>query len=619
MSNRSRSTDHGTVVLHALLIGAFVILLSTGLRIAADDPEAPSSLSSLDAVLPVEHLWWWHMVAGVVMVSVIAAYVAYVRSARLQARVRFDRTRVVQMLSRGRQRWSALNIVVYWVLMTGLVVEVVTGAALYLGHGAPFLAVHLAATFVCAGCVVLHVALHAAAGGARQLVRVARPGPLHIPPPQQDLAELLAEQLAEQARHKRRALSPRDMAPEPALPPMPQVAKADRASTRRLKSPPPSPRVVTLRAHPVANAVALLVSVAGLSLGVEQATRQTLNMREIAASDAPKLDGDLADPVWARTTPVKIRTTQGGDFGGTHESVVEVRAVHDGTYAYFAFVWEDPTRSLKQLPLVKKKEGWRVVASREDLNDENTFNEDKFAVLLARGGLPLIGGAIHLGTRPLAGKPGSVTERGLHYTTDGGIADLWQWRASHGGPGGHIDNGHFGGPEPPPDQALGKAYAGGFALDPGHVPYVSNYVAVAGSGGETTVRPLRLPRDPLASARHIGRLDGNTSVSENEASRWWMTEAESVPYSAAFDARLPEGTIIPGIIASGDGDMKPNEIRGSARWSAGRWTLELARRLYTGSKFDTPIKSGALMWLAAFDHAEKRHTRHLRPLVLEVD
>ncbi len=62
-----------------------------------------------------------------------------------------------------------------------------------------------------------------------------------------------------------------------------------------------------------------------------------------------------------------------------------------------------------------------------------------------------------------------------------------------------------------------------------------------------------------------------------------------------------------------------DSIRGVARWAAGRWTLEVARRIYTGSQYDVPIKTGTLMWVAAFDHSEKRHTRHLRPFRLEVD
>ena len=85
-------------------------------------------------------------------------------------------------------------------------------------------------------------------------------------------------------------------------------------------------------------------------------------------------------------------------------------------------------------------DGWHVVASRGDLADEGAYNEDKFAVLLSPAGLPLIGAAIQLSSLPLRGKPPPSSGRGMHYTLDGSILDVWQWRASHGGPSGHIDN-----------------------------------------------------------------------------------------------------------------------------------------------------------------------------------
>ena len=62
------------------------------------------------------------------------------------------------------------------------------------------------------------------------------------------------------------------------------------------------------------------------------------------------------------------------------------------------------------------RDGWRVASTREDLADENVYNEDKFAVLLSPAGLPLIGAAIHLASAPIAGKPAASSGRGLHYT-----------------------------------------------------------------------------------------------------------------------------------------------------------------------------------------------------------
>ena len=138
MSKIRRSTDYGTVILHMGLVVAFVVAAVTGLRIAADDPEA-DWLRVLDNVLPVEHLWFRHLVAGMFITAILGGYCAYVRGARLQARVRFDKARIVVMTRPGRQRWAAVNVVVFWVLMSrsvfGFQIRVVGSAPNAARHG----------------------------------------------------------------------------------------------------------------------------------------------------------------------------------------------------------------------------------------------------------------------------------------------------------------------------------------------------------------------------------------------------------------------------------------------------------------------------------------------------
>jgi hypothetical protein len=93
-----------------------------------------------------------------------------------------------------------------------------------------------------------------------------------------------------------------------------------------------------------------------------------------------------------------------------------------------------------------------------------------------------------------------------------------------------------------------------------------------------------------------------------------------VPYSGAADAAIADGTVIPGVIMlSGAREDAAANVRGAARWAAGRWVLEVVRRLDTGSKWDLPMASGLLMWVAAFDHSETRHTWHVRPIELEME
>jgi hypothetical protein len=271
---------------------------------------------------------------------------------------------------------------------------------------------------------------------------------------------------------------------------------------------------------------------------------------------------------------------------------------------------------------VKRDDGWHVAQTRHDLGDEDELHEDKLAVLFARSTLHLIGAAIHLARTPLSGKPPSLTGRGLHYTPDGSIADVWQWRAAHAAAAGHIDNCHFGGPaEPTRAEAEGRArYAGGFARDPGPASYRDNFSPEPPGGYLTPMQPRRLPADPAAMSAAMGRIQDNVEESESEGARWWMSEAESVPYSGAADAAIADGTVIPGVIMlSGAREDAAANVRGAARWAAGRWVLEVVRRLDTGSKWDLPMASGLLMWVAAFDHSETRHTWHVRPIELEME
>ena len=90
-------------------------------------------------------------------------------------------------------------------------------------------------------------------------------------------------------------------------------------------------------------------------------------------------------------------------------------------------------------------------------------------------------------------------------------------------------------------------------------------------------------------------------------------------HAARSTARIPTGTVIPGVIVAGEFSGDRADVRCAARWASGHWALEVARRLDTGSKYDVPIRTGVFMRVAAFDHSQIRHTRHVRPIRLEVE
>ena len=150
-------------------------------------------------------------------------------------------------------------------------------------------------------------------------------------------------------------------------------------------------------------------------------------------TDPPRLDGDPGDAVWQMVSAVTIQTSRGANLP-SGEVAVTVRAVHDGTHAYFLFEWPDATRSQKHLPLQKTASGWRVLQHGYERQDENAYYEDKFAVMLARTSHLAALRTAHLGPQPLDGLPGPSGARGLHYTTDGSIVDIWHWKSVRTGP-----------------------------------------------------------------------------------------------------------------------------------------------------------------------------------------
>ena len=380
-------------------------------------------------------------------------------------------------------------------------------------------------------------------------------------------------------------------------------------------------RNVTLNANPFVVAVAIAITAASAVVATDWLAVDSLKIHRIASDDAPVLDGDTSDPVWRSARPFSLTTNQGGNFDDRGESRVEIRAVHDGTWAYFLFTWEDPTRSLKQLPLIKKVDGWHVLHDGYERGDEVSFNEDKFAVLLTTSNVDLAGDrTFHAGPHPVANAPSTMTGRGLHFTSDGSLVDVWQWKATS--TTGWMDDSHFGPPlEPTPMQVRNVVpYKGGFSPDPGSANYSDNFVpSVNAALPDPIVTPRRLPKDLTATLNAMGQIALDPDVGESNGARWFMSDSETTPYTEQVDRLIPTGTMLPGVIVSGDFAGDRADVRSAARWASGHWTLEVARRLDTGSQYDLPIRTGIFMRVAAFDHSQIRHTRHIRPIRLEVE
>jgi cytochrome b subunit of formate dehydrogenase len=649
---RQRKTDYGTIILHWLLVLASCVAFVTGLRIATEAPDR-TWINLFDIVLPRAGVWTMHMQAALVLVGVALAYTIYLARSGLSRRVQLDRIRLRALFGRKQARLGAISVVLNWVFFLAMLALIITGGLLYFGVYAGYDAamVHWCATWVMIGFAGLHILTHSAIGGAAQLLRIFRPERLPALPPRLDAVELLtllveqSARLAPEAEHPdkmppqapTRPETPHPETPHPAKPPDDITRRAPRAHHSAAHEAPKmaararqaKPRNPTLQSNPFVVAAAIAITGASALLAADWLSVDRLAIHRIDATDAPTLDGDTSDKVWRNIQPYSVMTNEGGNFDGKGESRVDIRAVHDGTWAYFLFIWEDPTRSLKQLPLIKEIDGWHVLHNGYESGDEHDYNEDKFSVLLTTSDAVLAGdNTFHAGPRPISDAPATMTGRGLHFTApDAGYVDVWLWKATSGGPMGWMDDAHFGPPlDPTPEQVRYLVpYRGGFAPDPGAANYSDNFVGPREAPSEDNpqnnplVTPRRLPKDLAAMQAAMGEISLDPNLGESDGARWFMTESESVPYAVELDKLIPKGTVLPGVILAGDFSGDRADVRCAGRWASGHWSLEVARKLDTRSKYDVPLKSGTFMRVAAFDHSQIRHTRHVRPIRLEVE
>ena len=195
---------------------------------------------------------------------------------------------------------------------------------------------------------------------------------------------------------------------------------------------------------------------------------------------------------------------------------------------------------------------------------------------------------------------------------------MWQWKASRGGMLGRVDDQYIGPPrDASADEAAYKArYQGGYWNDPGRAFYSYNYKFFA-KDYKGPVEVLRLPKDWKKTQDQLGKfnLDPN-SQRRRERALEHERSTRPMPYTKEADAKIPVGTVMPGVLISGNYEGDRGDLVGGSRWKDGYWTLELARKLKTGSKYDKDFVAGKdiYMWVAAFDHVQTRHTRHPRPV-----
>lgn len=340
-----------------------------------------------------------------------------------------------------------------------------------------------------------------------------------------------------------------------------------------------------------------------LYLMVNHSEEQTLTLHAIAPETFMEIDGIANESVWSEAQSVTLHTFGAANFTDGRTDVT-LKALHNGTEAFFHITWSDPTQSLRHLPLQKTESGWRVIEKGFYRFNEREHYEDKFAVMLSDNCDPGASHTAHLGPKPLKDRPANWHGRGYHYATDGAIRDIWQWKAVRTNDMYTADDNFFGAPDIV--RSGNRRYTAGYLPDGKESgAYVMNWQWYSPQG----IIPKRLPKNPAELALFQGE--------NNKSDKWVIPWYDYDIYDVKND-NYPSGTIMPSVLYSSnrfEGDRADVRARGS--WSNGRWSLELVRRLETGSSLDIVLKEGVCLWVAAFDHAQISHTRHARPLRLD--
>lgn len=341
-----------------------------------------------------------------------------------------------------------------------------------------------------------------------------------------------------------------------------------------------------------------------LGWGLFSNSQHTLNVLPIENTIYMQMDGNADEATWNQAATFTIQTHGGANFenGSTDISIKALQNQHE---IFFHFRWKDSTESLEHLPLVKTNQGWKPKENGFYNFDEQTYYEDKFAVILSDSCEMNAAGTAHLGAEPLKGKPKPWHGAGYHYR-EHGMVDLWHWKAVRTNSMRLMDDNYIGQPAEP--RAGDRRYTAGYHQDARESgAYKMNWKWYTPNG----IVPKRVPLE----SNQLLPYQPNASLKPKELP-WVLPWFGSEPYQTEKDS-YPEGTVMPSILyISNQFEGDRAHVRGFAKWQDGYWSLEVFRKLDTQSKTDIKIEDGVCMWVAAFDHAQVDHTRHVRPIKL---
>ncbi len=312
----------------------------------------------------------------------------------------------------------------------------------------------------------------------------------------------------------------------------------------------------------------------------------------VMVSAAPAIDGDASDTAWKSVPVTKFEAVKGSNFkGGLGKTSGTLQVAYDKENLYMLITYDDPTYSVQRSPYRKQKDGtWEKLKDPDDKGGDNiVYYEDKIAVLWNMNNS--IVGFERFGCQIAChgGEPGKPY--GNKYVEEAGeMGDMWHMKYVRTGSLGQADDGYLDHTRFDPE----KAKEAGRKHD-----------AKTGGGYEDVKLVNGNPE--------FMNKDGKPA---NKGGTYWLKAEDKVPFD---DAKFKAGDEVASIIvAPFAGDR--GDVKFGGKWTKGKWTMELSRKLVTGSKTDVnfdDLKKTYGFGVGLFDNAQVRHAYTQEPLMLQ--
>ena len=335
---------------------------------------------------------------------------------------------------------------------------------------------------------------------------------------------------------------------------------------------------------------AAVIAGGALALSISAASADDFTLSAVKTASAPTLDGNAGDAVWGSAPKIPLHFVKGSNFGGSGETTGTLQAAYMGDTVYFLLQYKDATLNYQRSPYKKQADGsWAKLKDPNDKGgDNNVYYEDKAAFIWNIG--DSIFGFNRRGCQMSchSGEPGKPY--GNKYTEESGeVGDIWHVKSVRSGPLGYID-----------DQYLD------------HTRFDAKNARGAGRHS-----------DPKTGGgyKNIGMKDGKpefmhkSGLPANRGGTYWLPAVDAVAFD---DSKFKAGDEVASIKTQRPtGDR--SDLDAGMKWANGMWTVEIARKLVTGSKVDVQFDDLGKAYgfgVAAFDNAQVRHAFQEKPLKL---